>query len=115
MALTASNFIEEPAIGMDKTKGNVNGAIIDQTVQGVFNTEPIFEVNNVKVRGFQNFKMYDQYSGHVINAEGENALPTGVSDESEVYEIETNGKQYISGKTYYLGYKVLAVPTYTQS
>jgi len=115
MALTAENFINEPTIGMDKTKGNVDGAIIDQTVQGVFNTEPIFEVNNVDVRGFQNFKMYDQYSGHVINTQGDNALPTEASSSNEVYEIEANGKQYISGKTYYLGYKVLAVPTYTQS
>jgi hypothetical protein len=109
MSLNASNFQKEPTLahtgklkGFDSTKTTV----IDSSIQGVFQTEPLYAVGDESIKGILNFKMYDQYSGHVVN----NDYDPNVS--GTTYTIQESGKVYQSGKVYYLGFKTIALPAY---
>ena len=127
MALSASDFTTSPSsdteqivyatnASIDSTDNSDNNkkALVDYTVQGVYHTEPLFIVGNTDIQGFENYKQYDQYSGHAIKAE-EPALYDSSSQTTQSgvtikqYKIEEKGKRYMSGKTYYLGFEVIIV------
>ena len=109
MSLNASDFQNEPTLAhTDKLKGfdSSQTTVVDSSIQGVFQTEPLFSVGDESIKGILNFKMYDQYSGHVVNGDY-NETPGGTT-----YTIQETGKLYQSGKVYYLGFSTIALPTY---
>jgi hypothetical protein len=110
MSLTASNFTSEPATTNSAKLKQNKGAVVDYTVQGVFTTEPLYSVKEESVRGVLNYKMYDQYSGHMVNN-----TPSYDGSANDEYVIQESGKVYQSGKTYYLGYCTVAKITYSSS
>jgi len=111
--ITADAFTKAPTINHpDKLKGGDN-VMVDHTVQSSFSNEPIFGVGNEQLQGYMSYKVYDVYSGHVINNSEvkDKILPPDVSGKT-TYTLEQSGKRYASGKTYYLGYASIAVPKY---
>jgi len=115
MALEAKDFIQTVSTQQDKI---VRGSgplknqemLVDYAVNEIFHTEPLFLVGEEQIYGYENYKQYDQYQGH-----GLKEIPQfmgDLQDVTEYYMIEEDGKRYASGKTYYLGFQVIAVPFY---
>jgi len=112
--ITADAFTQAPTVEhKEKLKGG-DGVMVDHTVQSSFSNEPIFGVGNEQLQGYMSYKVYDVYSGHVINnSDVENRiLANNVSTTQSTYTLEKSGKRFASGKTYYLGYASIAVPKY---
>ena len=105
-ALKAEDFVSEPSVDNAGYLKGASGAITDHTVQGVFQTEPIYSVTKEAVQGVMNFKIYDQMSGHMVNN-----TPTHSGD-GNIKIIQESGKAYQSGKTYYLGFVTAAKITH---
>ena len=115
MALSASEFSGAPdTSGLSNVVQNTDaptagdkGLLVDYSQSGVFHTEPLYIVGNEKMYGYENYKQYDQYTGHGLNQQPSFA--------SNGYVVEENGKKMTSGKTYYLGFQTLMVPVTTSS
>ena len=128
MALSANDFTTEPGTGTDQIVYSTNTtlssqdeaqanqtALVDYNVQGVYHTEPLFIVGNENIQGFENYKQYDQYSGHAIKSSTPKLYDDSSNSDNNSgytinqYKVEEKGKRFMSGKTYYLGYEVIIV------
>jgi len=108
--LKAEDFVSEPSVDNAGYLKGASGAITDHTVQGVFQTEPIYSVTKESVQGVMNFKIYDQMSGHMVNNTPK--YSSSGSGSGNIKVIQESGKAYQSGKTYYLGFVTAAKITH---
>lgn len=106
----------------DQVKGNTDGdnLLVDYNKSEVYHTEPLFIVGNKSLYGYENYKQYDQYSGHSLNNQPNFKIQDSTStsndpDKKDYYVVEENGKRLSSGKTYYLGYQTVMVPVKKES
>ena len=106
----------------DQVEGNTDGdnLLVDYNKSEVYHTEPLFIIGNKSLYGYENYKQYDQYSGHSLNNQPNFKItdPTNTSndpDKKDYYVVEENGKRLSSGKTYYLGYQTVMVPIKKES
>jgi len=96
-----------------KSGEDIVGAMVDKQSSSSFSSEPIFEVGNEDIKGYMNYKIYDQHTGHVISQQPDDDqldIQSEGGQTVENYTIQESGKHYASGKTYYLGFKTVAVP-----
>ena len=101
--------------------GSGNDLLVDYNKSEVYHTEPIFIVGNEQMYGYENYKQYDQYTGHALNIQpnfkvtgnknsASNSNSNSNSTKPKYYVVEENGKKMTSGKTYYLGFQTVMVP-----
>ena len=127
MSLNAEDFIQNVTIEhADKLKKFGDGNLdffLDYTVQANFHNEPIFAVNQEDIKAYLNYKVYDVYTGHKINdvpkhvegavdSSSNSSSSSSTNSQNQIYLLEEEGKQYMSGKTYYSGYISEAKPKY---
>ena len=123
--VSGSNFDTKNTISPvpeTKVDGDTDGdnLLVDYNKSEVYHTEPLFIVGNKSLYGYENYKQYDQYSGHSLNNQpnfkiNDNTSTSGNSDQKNYYVVEENGKRLSSGKTYYLGYQTVMVPVTKES
>lgn len=109
---TSNNGIKDVVKNPDFNDKGTDKLVVQYQKQAVYHNEPLFIVNNESMYGYENYKEYDQYTGHAIQntPEFQDDIPKNNGKPAPYYYVEKNGKQYASGKTYYLGLTTLMVP-----